>query len=117
MHNVHEKDGVLRVLDWGDASVAHPFFSLFETFRFFVEINGLRQDDPWFARLRDAYLEPWGSGQRATFDLALRVAGLAHAIAWLHQRKALLEADRREFDPSFAHILRLAMLGARAPTW
>ena len=109
MNNVYVKDGALRVLDWGDASIAHPFFSLFETFRFLSEINQLPADDPWYARLRDAYLEPWGSGLRETFDLALRVGGLAHAIAWLHQRDALREADRREFDGSFAHILRLAL--------
>lgn len=108
MNNVYVKDGALRVLDWGDASVAHPFFSLFETVRFLVEMNGLPGGDPLFARLRDAYLEPWGSDHRATFDLALRVGGIAHSIAWLHQREALQEADQRGFDGGFAHILRLA---------
>src|SRR5205085_1108614 len=34
MNNVYEKEGTLRVMDWGDASVAHPFFSLVITFRF-----------------------------------------------------------------------------------
>jgi hypothetical protein len=109
MNNVYVKDGAIRVLDWGDASIAHPFFSLFETFRFLEEMNGLSADDPWLARLRDAYLEPWGSDHRATFDLALRVGGSAHAIAWLHQRNALPEADQPGFDEGFALILRLAM--------
>jgi Phosphotransferase enzyme family len=109
MNNVYVKDGPIRVLDWGDASIAHPFFSLFETFRFLEEMNRLPADDPWFARLRDAYLEPWGSDHRATFDLALRVGGLAHAIAWLHQRNALPEAVQPGFDEAFALILRLAM--------
>jgi hypothetical protein len=109
MNNVYVKGNMLRVLDWGDASVAHPFFSLFETFRFLLELNRLRPDDPWFARLRDAYLEPWGPGHRETFDVALRVAGLAHAIAWLHQRDELPQADRPGFDRWFAHVLRLAL--------
>ena len=109
MNNVYVKDGALRVLDWGDASIGHPFFSLFETFRFLVELNRIPPGDRWFARLRDAYLEPWGPGHRVTFDLALRVGGLAHAIAWLHQRDALPEADRRGFDKGFAHILRVAL--------
>jgi phosphotransferase family enzyme len=109
MNNVYVKGGTLRVLDWGDSSIGHPFFSLLETFRFLIELNRLPPEDPWFARLRDAYLEPWGQGQRVTFDLALRVGGLAHAIAWLSQREALPEADRRGFDPGFAHILRLAL--------
>jgi hypothetical protein len=116
MNNVYVKSGTLRVLDWGDASIAHPFFSLFETFRFLVEINRLPPDDRWFARLRDAYIEPWGPGHRVTFDLALRVGGLAHAIAWLHQRDALPPADRRGFDRGFAHILRLALRRALRPS-
>ena len=77
MNNVFVKDDALRVLDWGDASIAHPFFSLFETFRFLIEMNRLGPDDPWFARLRDAYLEPWGPGHVETFELAQRIAGLA----------------------------------------
>jgi hypothetical protein len=115
MNNVYVKNGALRVLDWGDASIAHPFFSLFETFRFLVELNGLSPGDRWFARLRDAYLEPWGPGHRETFDLALRIGGLAHAIAWLHQRDALSQADLRGFEEGFAHILRLALRRAVAP--
>jgi len=106
--NVYLRGGTLRVLDWGDASIAHPFFSLFETFRFLERINGFRPDDPWFARLRDAYLEPWGADP-ASFDLALRVGGFAHAIAWVDQREALPEADRAAFDVGFDEVLRLAI--------
>ena len=107
-YNVYLRHDALRVLDWGDASIAHPFFSLFETFRFLEVINGLGPDDPWFARLRDAYLEPWGVDP-ASFDLALRVGGFAHAIAWVDQRDALPEAERAKFDVGFDEILRLAM--------
>ena len=109
MNNVYAKGNVLRVLDWGDASISHPFFSLFETFRFLVEVNRLSPGDPWFGRLRDAYLEPWGPGHRSTFDLAMRVGGAAHAIAWLHQRDALSMPDRLAFDDAFGVILRLAL--------
>jgi len=108
MNNVYLKDGSLKILDWGDASIGHPFFSLFETFRFLGSVNGLAPDDAWFARLRDAYLAPWGS-PRETFELAMRLAGLARAIAWLDQREALLESDRADFDVGFDEILRLAM--------
>jgi hypothetical protein len=112
---VYLRGGALRILDWGDASIAHPFFSLFETFRFLERINRSGPDDPWFARLRDAYLEPWGADP-ASFDLALRVGGFAHAIAWVHQRDALREADRAEFDVGFDEILRLAMRRALGPS-
>lgn len=108
----------LRVLDWGDASIGHPFFSLFETFRFLSERNGLPPSDAWFARLRDAYLEPWGPGQQETFALALELAAAARSIAWLHQRDALPESDRRNFDAGFDHMLRLALRGLDGgPGW
>ena len=66
-------------------------------------------DDPWFARLRDAYLEPWGSGLAGTFELAIRVGRFAHVIAWSRQRDALPEAKRAEFDGWFAEVLRGAL--------
>src|SRR5919204_6865147 len=69
MANLYAQGGRLRVLDWGDSSISHPFASLVVTFRFLEEINKLSPVDPWFARLRDAYLEPWGRNLTAVFDL------------------------------------------------
>jgi aminoglycoside phosphotransferase (APT) family kinase protein len=109
MNNVYMRDGVLRVLDWGDTSISHPFFSLLETFRFLTEMNRLSPGDPWFGRLRDAYLDPWGPGHVEAFDLALRIAAFAHAIAWLDQRDALPGHERPDFDKWFAVILRVAV--------
>ena len=117
MNNVYVKGDTLRVLDWGDASIAHPFFSLFETFRFLIEMNRLGPGDAWFERLRDAYLEPWGPGHVETFDLALRIAGLARAIAWLDQRAALSERERPDFDTSFVGLLRIALEAAAGSMW
>jgi hypothetical protein len=114
MNNVYARDDRLRVLDWGDASIGHPFFSLFETFRFLEELNGLAPDDAWFDRLRDAYLEPFGGDRRELFALATRVSGLAHAVAWLHQREALPPTERPTFDDVFAVVLRRALRLARA---
>ena len=107
--NVYEDGAVMRVLDWGDSSVAHPFFSLVVTFRFLEEQNGLDPADPWFARLRDAHLEPWGPGHEDTFALAMQVGGFAHAIAWLRQRAHLPEQARPDFDRWFAVVLRRAL--------
>jgi hypothetical protein len=107
--NLYLGAGQLRVLDWGDASIAHPFTSLVVTFRFLEETNGLSPGDPWFARLRDAYLEPWGTGHVETFDLALRVGAFAHAIAWARQRDVLPADARAGFDTGFATILRRAL--------
>jgi hypothetical protein len=107
--NVWVKDGRLRVLDWGDACVAHPFASLFVPFCFLDDANGLPTGDPWLARLRDAYLEPWGSGLVETFDLALRVGTLAHSFAWFRQLDALPDEAKPDFMRWFPHLLRLGV--------
>jgi hypothetical protein len=109
MGSVYERDGRRRVLDWGDSSISHPFFSLVATFRFLEEHTGLRPRDPWFARLRDAYLEPWGTDLIDQFDLALCVGRFAHAIAWSRQREFLSPEERKPFDEWFAHVLRRAL--------
>jgi hypothetical protein len=106
--NVYARGRRLRILDWGDASIGHPFTSLVETFRFLEEFNRLPPTDPWFARLRDSYLEPWGNGLDAAFALALRVGAFAHAIAWLRQRDALPEQARTKFDEGLGIVLRRA---------
>jgi hypothetical protein len=107
--NVYADGDRLRVLDWGDASIGHPFASLVVTFRFLEEVNGLPPGDPWYARLRDAYLEPWGQGREGAFEVALRVGAFAHAIAWARQRAHLHDEDRREFDVWFPIVLRRAL--------
>lgn len=109
MANLYAKGDQLRVLDWGDASISHPFASIVVTFRFLEEKNKLPANDPWFARLRDAYLEPWGNGLADTFALAMRVGMFAHTIAWLRQRDHLPEEARANFDEWFAVVLQRAM--------
>jgi hypothetical protein len=112
MHNVFLRDDRLRVLDWGDSSISHPFASLVVTFRFLEERNGLAPDDPWFGRIRDAYLEGWGSGLTGLFDLAMRVGSFAHVIAELRQRAALSGPERDQFDDDVRVWLRRALIGA-----
>jgi hypothetical protein len=109
MANLYVQGNLPRVLDWGDTSISHPFASLVVTFRFLEEITKLPPGDPWFARLRDAYLEPWGPGLAGTFALAIRVGTFAHACAWVRQRNYLPEEARREFDRSFPIVLRRAV--------
>jgi hypothetical protein len=96
--NVYGKRDRWRVLDWGDASISHPFFSLVVTFRFLEETNALRVTDPWFRRLRDAYLEPWGPGLGDVFDLAMRIGTLTHPLVELRHRATLAPPQRTRFD-------------------
>ena len=109
MGNVAERDGVLRIMDWGDSSIAHPFFSLVVTFRFLEE--KLPPGDPWFARLRDAYLEPWGRGLEDTFELAQRVGWVAHALGWARIRDHVPAEDHALFEQWYPRILRRAFAG------
>ncbi len=99
----------LRVLDWGDASITHPFASLVVTFRFLEERTHLTPDNPWFARLRDAYLEPWGRDLGDAFALAVRVGTFARPIAYIRQRLALTPKERALFDGDFSTVLRRAV--------
>lgn len=107
--NVYADGERLRLLDWGDASISHPFASLVVTFRFLEERNRLPPADPWFVRLRDAYLEPWGRGLTGAFALAIRVGAFAHTFAWARQRNHLPEQERAEFDKWFPVVLRRAV--------
>jgi hypothetical protein len=107
--NVYKNGDRLRLLDWGDSSISHPFASLVVTFRFLEEFNKLPPGDPWFARLRDAYLEPWGPGLTHTFALAVQTGRVAHALAWTRQRDYLPQDARPEFDKEFSVVLRRAI--------
>jgi hypothetical protein len=107
--NLYLGGGRLRVLDWGDASISHPFASLVVPFRFLEERTGLTPGDPWSARLRDAYLEPWGRDLGDACALAVRVGTFARAIAYIRQRAALGPEERLVFDTDFATVLRRAL--------
>jgi len=110
MGNVYDRDGRLRVLDWGDASISHPFVSLLVTFRFLAEVTKLPAGDEWYTRLRDAYLEPWGRDLTELFALAIRVAAFAHLLTWSRHRSALLPDARGAFDRQFSTVLRQALV-------
>ena len=115
LRSVYLDGSNLRVLDWGDACVAHPFASLVVTFRFLEDTNGLVPNDPWFTRLRDAYLEPWGPGLVPTFKLAMRVGMVAQMIAWQRHRAVMHPHDRGAFDEHFAEQLRRTLARAVGP--
>jgi len=107
--NLYTRDNRLRVIDWGDASIAHPFTSLVVTFRFLEERANLAPTDPWFARLRDAYLEPWGRNLGDAFALAVRVGTFARAMAYVRVRAAMRREERIWFDTDFSVALQRAV--------
>jgi hypothetical protein len=110
--SLYARAGQLRILDWGDASVSHPFASLVVTFRFLEEFSHVPPGDPAYNRLRDAYLEPWGRGWTDTFDVAVQAGAFAHAMAKARQRDTLPARHRPGFDQDFAVVLRRALARA-----
>lgn len=96
-NNVYPQDGTTRILDWGDSCVSHPFLTLFVAFLHLEEMEGLAPGDPWFDRLRGAYLEPWGSVSDLgeTFELAWRLGPFAHVFKELRVLDAMPEENRR----------------------
>jgi hypothetical protein len=99
----------LRIIDWGDSSLSHPFVSLVVTFRFLEERNGLDPRDPWFARLRDAYLEPWGGGLRDAFERSIPAARWAHAFGWVATLRIVPADQVSHYNVPFATVLRRAL--------
>jgi hypothetical protein len=99
--NVFPGGGTPRILDWGDSCVSHPFLTVYGTF---LHLGAPRA---WLARLRDAYLEPWGrpAGLRETFELALHLAPFAHLFSELRVRDAI----PREQRPAHASGLRATL--------
>ena len=108
-NNVYVREDATRILDWGDSCVSHPFLTAFVTFLHLDELT-----TSWRARLRDAYLEPWGPGLTETFARALRVGAFAHTVAWGRQRNHLPDDARRRFDQVFPIVLRRALARTRS---
>ena len=113
--SVYDDRGTLRVVDWGDAGIGHPLFSMVRLDLSLCQAVGAPLRDRWFPRLRDAYLEPWGrSGPdlRVAFELAQRLGRVVHTFTWLRHRTAMPPAARPDFDRLFAGVLRGALAAA-----
>lgn len=87
-----EPGGPLRVFDWGDAVVGHPFGVLLISLRVVSDLLEVPETGREVRRLRDAYLEPWtGDWSRADLRdaarLAVRAGGVSRADCY---RRAVL---------------------------
>jgi hypothetical protein len=82
----------VRIIDWGDASVGHPFGTMLATLNSIALHVGIlsshrRMDDPRVLRIRDAYLEPFtGLGSRQELlrwvALARSTGCVTRALSW-----------------------------------
>jgi hypothetical protein len=113
--NVYPRDGAPRILDWGDSCVSHPFLTLFVPFLHLQELGRPPGDEAWLVRLRDAYLEPWGSPSelRETFELAQRLGPFAHAFKQLRVLDAVPSSERPRFAAEMSEVLAHCVAAAR----
>ena len=98
---VFVRDGHYRILDWGDACVSHPFYSLSVILRSIAYTFKLRHDAPELARVRDAYLEPFSRVAtrkqiRAAYPVAARLGWISRALSWALVVENLSPAGKRK---------------------
>jgi phosphotransferase family enzyme len=84
---VFVRDGRYLFFDWGDACVAHPFYTLVVTLAVLAHRLGLDHDAPELDRFRDAYLEPWTrfrprSDLERAYPIAYRLGVLCRGLTW-----------------------------------
>jgi aminoglycoside/choline kinase family phosphotransferase len=68
-NNLYPSAAGTRILDWGDSSIGHPFFSFTQAFR--------HTPPDWHTAMREAYVEPWNV-PAACPDLAIRLCWFAY---------------------------------------
>jgi hypothetical protein len=85
--NVFVRNGQARLLDWGEATVSHPFAGLVNTLRDIRFRRRLKPNGRELRRLRSVYLEPWtsfGSPRELAelFDRGYVLGALCRALTW-----------------------------------
>jgi len=101
-----------RFFDWGDASLSHPFASLLPVYEMLGLSADCRQGSRDAARLRDAYLEPWGgvvpaASRGEVVATAVWLAHAARALGWHHVLQSVDAVARWRWRPLIARWLRL----------
>jgi hypothetical protein len=119
--NVFVRNGEYLVFDWGDSCVSHPFHSLVVTLRATAWRFELPPGDARLERIRDAYLEPFGSfGSRAelldAFAIAYRLGTIARSLSWYRAVQAFPEIEPEESD-SVPYGLKLFLANGPIGTW
>ena len=85
--NLFIRDGQVRLLDWAEAVVSHPFVGTVLPLRFAAERIGAAPGSPGVERLRDAYLEPFTpfappATLRSAFEDGYLLGTLVRALSW-----------------------------------
>lgn len=97
-------EGGWRLLDWGDASLTHPFCSVVITFETVRDSLPSQEREKWVIYLRDAYLEPWvahypRAALLSDFHRALWVGQLVRALNYAHMFQGAPEEVLNRWRP------------------
>lgn len=115
---VYEDVGRLRILDWADSCVSHPFHTMVVALRSAAIQRGLVPGGPELLRLRDAYLDPFEElaspgDLRGLFDLAYRTGTIGRALAWARSFTRYPE----ERDDTVAYGLKMFLGNGPIGSW
>lgn len=100
-NNIFVRNNQYTFADWGEACIAHPFFSMIIVLRIAAYILKLEDDDPALAAIRDTYLAQWQAygtpaALLAAFNLAHTVGAANRALTWHTMLGFMNEAERAE---------------------
>lgn len=109
--NVLFNDERYTIFDWGDSSIAHPFFSLHSTSDSLERRFKLGKNSCWLWRLRDCYLAAWTeyeSKERlaASFELAQQLSPILAVLRWLPVLSSMNKTDRDRYAEAIPDLLR-----------
>ena len=108
---VFVRDGHYRILDWGDACVSHPFYSLSVILWSIAYGFKLRLDAPEIARVREVYLEPFTRVARrkqigAAYPIAMSLGWISRALSWALVVESLPPSQKRKERGTVPRSLR-----------
>jgi Ser/Thr protein kinase RdoA (MazF antagonist) len=112
--NIVETGSTMRIFDWSDACIGHPFFSLLTFLDFHAPPGGAggRQ------ALETAYLEPWTSfapmpALRDALAAATPLAVMHQVSSYRHILRTVEPALRWEWASVVPYFLRMLLRGGR----
>ena len=108
--NIFYNSGNFIFFDWGDSSIAHPFFSLRTVFVSVEYTFDLEEDDPILDEIARAYLRPWAQFETEerlwqAFSLARRLWPLSSAVKYKTQMREI-EGMREEYATAVPGLLQ-----------
>jgi Phosphotransferase enzyme family len=108
------RDGGYVFLDWSDACVSHPFFTLVVTLAVLAYKLDLEHDSPELDRFRDAYLEPWTRFRpraelEAAYPTAYRLGVLCRGLTWALILSAIPRPLREQEEDAVPERMRMLL--------